>query len=146
MRGARIGVAPGVLISRFWGHPDRQRPLALSLPLNMGVRNAMFAGVLGVTLSAVGPAAATARRPVTHTVTIEGMQFRPRALSVALGDTVVWVNKDLVAHTATSATAGVFDSKLIAPDKSWRLTIRKKGDLSYICTYHPTMKGTLRVE
>lgn len=110
------------------------------------MRNAIFAGALCVTLWAMGPAVAAARRPVTHTVTIEGMQFRPQALSVALGGTVVWVNEDLVAHTATSATAGVFDSKLIAPDKSWKLTIRTKGDLSYICTYHPTMKGTLRVE
>ena len=110
------------------------------------MRNAIFAGSLCVTLWAMGPAAAAARRPVTHTVTIEGMQFRPQALSVALGDTVVWVNKDLVAHTSTSATAGVFDSKLIAPDKSWKLTIRTKGDLSYICTYHPTMKEMLRVE
>jgi plastocyanin len=110
------------------------------------MRTVIFAGALCLVLWAVGPAAATAPRPVTHTVTIEGMQFRPQALSVALGDTVVWVNKDLVAHTATSDTAGVFDSKLIAPDKSWRVTIRTKGDLSYTCTYHPTMKGTLRVE
>jgi plastocyanin len=110
------------------------------------MRTLKCAGALCLVLWAMGRAAATAPRPVTHTVTIEGMQFRPQALSVALGDTIVWVNKDLVAHTATSDTAGVFDSKLIAPDTSWRLTIRTKGDLSYTCTYHPTMKGTLRVE
>jgi plastocyanin len=93
----------------------------------------------------MSPVAATAPRAVIHTVTIEGMQFRPQALRVRLGDAVMSVNKGLVAHTATSATAGALDSKLIAPDKSWRLTVHAKGDLSHL-RYRSTMKGTLRVE
>jgi plastocyanin len=80
----------------------------------------------------------------TYTVTMEGMKFQPEVVTVAPGDTVVWVNTDLVAHTAT-APDGTFDSKLIAPDKSWKLTVRTPGDFAYVCTYHPTMKGTLRV-
>jgi plastocyanin len=110
------------------------------------MRTATAAAALSLLLWAIGLAAGSATRPKTHTVTIEGMQFRPKELTVASGDIIVWINKDLVAHTATSATAGIFDSKLIAPDKSWKLTIRTKGDLSYTCTYHPTMKGSLRVE
>jgi len=51
-----------------------------------------------------------------------------------------------VAHTATSSEAGIFDSKLIAPGKSWKLTVRKKGDFPYKCTYHPTMTATLHVQ
>jgi plastocyanin len=110
------------------------------------MRTATAVAALSLVLWTIGLAAGRAARPKTHTVTIEGMQFRPQELTVASGDIIVWINKDLVAHTATSATAGIFDSKLIAPDKSWKLTIRTKGDLSYICTYHPTMKGSLRVE
>jgi plastocyanin len=110
------------------------------------MRTAPFVAALSLALCAIGLAAGSATRPKTHTVTIEGMQFRPRTLTVALGDSIVWVNKDLVPHTATSATAGIFDSKLIAPDKSWKLTMRTKGDVSYICTYHPAMKASLRVE
>jgi len=81
----------------------------------------------------------------TYTVTMEGMKFQPAVLTVAPGDTVVWVNKDLVAHTAT-APDGTFDSKLIAPDKSWKLTVRTPGNFVYTCTYHPAMKATLKVE
>jgi plastocyanin len=110
------------------------------------MRTATVVVALSLVLWTIGLAAGSATRPKTHTVTIEGMQFRPQELTVASGNVIVWINKDLVAHTATSATAGIFDSKLIAPDKSWKLTIRTKGDLSYICTYHPTMKGSLRVE
>ena len=85
------------------------------------------------------------RKVKTHTITIEGMRFQPEVLTVAPGDTIVWVNKDIVPHTATSKT-GNFDSKLIQVDKSWKYTSRKKGDFAYICTFHPTMKAMLRVE
>jgi len=85
------------------------------------------------------------RKPKTHTVTIEGMRFQPEMLTVERGDTIVWVNKDIVPHTATS-TSGGFDSKDIQVDETWKFTIRKIGDFAYICTFHPTMKAILRVE
>jgi len=74
------------------------------------------------------------------------MKFQPEDLTVISGDVVVWINKDLVAHTATASNAGGFDSALIAPDKSWRFTARKKGDFPYVCTYHPTMTAMLHVK
>ncbi len=110
------------------------------------MRVAVFGSALLLIVCTIGLVAGERSRPKTHTVTIEGMKFVPEVLTVAPGDTVIWVNRDLVAHTATSAEVGVFDSKLIAPDKSWKLTVRKKGDVAYMCTYHPTMKATLRVE
>ena len=85
------------------------------------------------------------RKPKTHTVVMEAMVFRPAALTINSGDTVVWINKDIVEHTATSAIAG-FDSKMIRPGNSWKHTIRTKGVLPYVCTYHPTMKGPLQVK
>ncbi|MEP6594187.1 MAG: cupredoxin family copper-binding protein [Acidobacteriota bacterium] len=110
------------------------------------MRLGIFASALCLALCTIAVAAGDRPTPKTHTVTIEGMTFQPDVLTVASGDTVVWVNKDLVAHTATASTAGGFDSKLIAPDTSWKLTVRKKGEFAYTCTYHPTMKGTLRVK
>jgi len=88
-------------------------------------------------------AAAPAAKPVTHTVTIEGTQFAPASLTVNRGDTVVWVNKDPFPHTATAK--GVFDSKIIAAGKSWRYKATRAGEFQYVCTLHPTMKGTLAV-
>jgi plastocyanin len=81
----------------------------------------------------------------THTVTIEGMRFQPEVLTVARGDTIVWINKDIVPHTATSKTGG-FDSKDIQVDKAWQYTARQRGEFAYICTFHPTMTATLQVE
>lgn len=107
---------------------------------------ARFAFALSLMLCTLPVTAGEQARPRTHTVTIEGMKFQPEALTVAVGDIVVWVNQDLVPHTATSSKAGIFDSKLIEPDKSWKLIVRTQGDFDYVCTYHPTMKATLRVE
>jgi plastocyanin len=85
------------------------------------------------------------RKPATHTITITGMQYTPATLTIKPGDTVVWVNKDIVAHTATSTTAA-FNSKMIPPEKSWKMIFKTKGDYPYVCSYHPTMKGQLTVQ
>lgn len=85
-----------------------------------------------------------ARKPAIHTVTIDGSKFSPAELTVKTGDTVVWVNKDILAHTATSAGGG-FDSKVIDPGSSWKLVAKKKGDFSYTCAFHP-MNGRLIVQ
>ena len=47
------------------------------------------------------------RKAKTHTITIEGMRFQPEVLTVSPGDTIVWVNKDIVPHTATSKAGTV---------------------------------------
>jgi plastocyanin len=108
------------------------------------VRIAIVVAALGVVLVTVGVIVGDEPGSETHTVTIEGMRFQPDVLTVTSGDTIVWVNKDLVPHTATSK-AGSFDSKDIQADKSWRHTIRQTCDFAYVCTFHPTMKAMLRV-
>lgn len=107
-----------------------------------------FASVVVATCliaSVFGLSAAERPGSKTHTVTVDGMRFQPDDLTVASGDTIVWVNKDLVAHTATSESGG-FDSKVIQPENAWKLTIRKKGDFAYVCLLHPTMKARLQVK
>jgi len=109
------------------------------------VRIATFAAALGLTLFAVGLSAADRPKPKAHTVIMEGMRFQPEVLSVAAGDTIVWVNKDMVPHTATS-DRGRFDSKAIDGGQSWEYTARSKGDFPYVCTFHPSMKALLHVK
>jgi plastocyanin len=109
------------------------------------MRMRTLVAALSVVLSSLGVAAGDRPTSQTHTVTIEGMRFQPEVLTVAPGDTVVWVNKDLVPHTATSK-AGGFDSEDIQADNSWSYTIQTTGEFAYICTFHPTMKAVLRVQ
>lgn len=84
-------------------------------------------------------------KPVTHTVKIEGMKFNPESLTVNAGDTVIWVNEDIVPHTATGLK-NEFDSNVIEASKSWKMKAEKKGVYSYFCKLHPTMKATLTVQ
>jgi plastocyanin len=92
-------------------------------------------------LSAAGAHAAG----TTHAVRIEGMKFIPERLEVATGDTVVWTNEDFLPHSVTASEAHV-ESGDLAPNKSWRFTARKKGEMHYICRLHPVMKGVLVVK
>ncbi len=82
----------------------------------------------------------------TWTVKIAGMQFEPATVTVTRGDTIVWVNDDVVAHTATSSVAGRFDSHAIAPGGKWQYQANLPGRYAYACTFHPTMHATLIVK
>jgi plastocyanin len=88
--------------------------------------------------------ALAAGAPVSHTVVMKATSYAPPALTVKLGDTVVWRNEDPFPHTATAS--GIFDSKSIAAGAAWKYRPKAAGEYAYICTFHPNMKGTLKVE
>ena len=101
------------------------------------------AGWPGTALAARAQSKTT--KPVTHPVTIDATSYKPGRLAVHPGDTVVWVNKDLIPHTATAA-GGTFDSKVLASGASFRFTVKAKGGTDYACLFHPTMKGRIDAE
>lgn len=79
----------------------------------------------------------------THIIDIQSSAFSRKTLTISAGDTVIWRNKDIVPHTATGKG---FDSGNLDSGASWKFVFRKKGNYSYICTYHPSMKGTIIVK
>ncbi|MBS0536801.1 MAG: cupredoxin family copper-binding protein [Proteobacteria bacterium] len=76
------------------------------------------------------------------TVTIDKMAFQPE-VTAKVGDTIVWDNKDVVAHTAT-ATDKSWDVT-IAAGKTGRVAVEKAGSFDYFCRFHPNMKGRVVV-
>jgi plastocyanin len=101
--------------------------------------------VRSIAVFAAGASAdARAGKPATHHVVIDGLKNEPETLTVKRGDTVIWTNKDPFPHTVTAP--GKFDSHDIPAGGSWKYVARVAGDYAYICTLHPNMKGTLRVE
>jgi len=70
--------------------------------------------------------------------------FQPASVTVTPGTTVVFINKDDDAHTVTSTT-GLFDSKGLDTNASWKMTFNKPGTYKYFCELHPFMKGTIIV-
>lgn len=104
-------------------------------------RGAAFLIALGLIAGGTGEAAL--RAPATVRVTIDGAKFSPAEVTAHRGDTVIWTNTDILAHTVT-AKSGAFDSKVIAPGETWKFVVRKTGDFPYKCSFHP-MTGTLKV-
>lgn len=108
-------------------------------------------GIVGAVVCAAVFASCAESEPIpdrppakSYTVRMEGMVFQPRNLTVTAGDTIVWVNNDLVPHGAASETAG-FDSKVVQANQSWQTRIDRAGDFDYVCPFHPTMTATLHV-
>lgn len=80
--------------------------------------------------------------PAVRTVEIREMRFRPARLDVAPGDSVVWVNRDVVPHTAT-ASNGAWDSGTLGRGERWTLVVEEGGSIEFVCRFHPTMRGRL---
>ncbi len=104
-------------------------------------RTTMASSVRIAVLSLLVACGSKARAPVTHQVEIRAMQFVPAALTVAVGDTVVWTNRDVVPHTVTAV--GSFDSLMIEGGRQWEHVVTRAGETGYVCTYHPTMQAKL---
>ena len=99
-----------------------------------------LAALAGLLVSTTGQT----RKPPTVTVAIEAMKFSPTSVTVKAGDTIVWTNKDIVAHTVTEKAA-LFDSKIIPPGGTFKFVARKKGDFGYLCSLHQPMTGDVKV-
>jgi plastocyanin len=82
--------------------------------------------------------------PKTDTVLITQMKFQPAELTVHKGDTVVWINKDMVAHDVTQVPNSTWSSKSLAPGQSWKMAVEESDD--YFCSIHIVMVGKLIVE
>ena len=68
----------------------------------------------------------------------------PAEVTAKVGDTIEWVNKDVLAHTATARTGDKWNVT-IAPGKTGRLVLKSAEDVDYFCQYHPNMKARIVV-
>jgi plastocyanin len=89
--------------------------------------------------ASAGPAAATME------VKIDNFSFGPTTITVAVGTTVTWTNRDDIPHTVVS-TDGVFKSKVMDTDEKFSFTFTKAGTFAYFCSIHPKMTGTVVVQ
>lgn len=83
--------------------------------------------------------------PVAGTaVNITNFAFTPATLTVKVGDTVTWTNKDEEPHTVV-ANDGSFHSPGLDANATYSFTFTKAGSFDYICSIHPFMHGTVVV-
>jgi len=78
-------------------------------------------------------------------VNIDNFVFGPQTITVPVGATVTWTNKDDIPHTSVS-TEDVFKSKVLDTDEKFSYTFTKAGTYPYYCTIHPKMTGKVVVQ
>jgi plastocyanin len=89
-------------------------------------------------------ATAIPARAATVQIVIENLVYSPAEVSAKVGDSIEWVNKDVLAHTAT-ARNGAFDV-MLPPKHTGTFVLKKGGTIDYYCRFHPNMKATLKIE
>lgn len=100
------------------------------------------------------PASAPPDDPNVTTVDMRNIAFMPPAVTIKTGQTVRWVNRDLVPHTVTSGSPGdpnigsEFQSGNILLNGTFEHTFNEPGVFVYFCEIHPTIMfdATVTVE
>ncbi|MEM4297319.1 MAG: cupredoxin domain-containing protein [Nitrososphaerota archaeon] len=94
--------------------------------------------------TAAAPKEVTIVNPVGSS-TDTSKTFEPPHVKLVRGvnNTVIWVNEDIVPHTATSIDR-LFDS-ILQPGQRASYTFNNIGVYRYSCTLHPWMNGVVEV-
>lgn len=108
----------------------------------------MITRIVATLLVAAGltaaPAPTHAGGPPAPIVTVANMQFSPASMKVMIGTTVRWEFEDAMAHTATS-DQGFWDSGSQGSGDAYTFQFRSAGTFPYHCSFHPSMRGTVKV-
>jgi plastocyanin len=102
---------------------------------------------LGGVVARRGSFTASAQEKLASTaeVKIDNFSFGPTAITVSVGTTVTWINRDDIPHTVVS-TEKVFKSKVLDTDEKFSYTFTKPGEYPYFCSIHPKMTGKVVVQ
>jgi plastocyanin len=80
-------------------------------------------------------------------VGIQNFAFGPKALTIAVGTRVTWVNHDGEPHTINSADpADPFKSAALDTGDKFSVVFAKPGTYKYFCSIHAFMVGTVVVK
>ena len=114
------------------------------IPLIVAV---LAAGALATGCGAGGygskPAAAQSADTAAKIVEMTDSTFAPNTVDVKVGETVTFVDKDEIAHTATAE--GTFDSGTLRQGNTFDFKATQAGTFRYVCIFHPGMTGTVNV-
>jgi len=81
-----------------------------------------------------------------HAVLIENFAYSQKELTISVGDTVTWTNKDQVKHNVASDDGNELAGPLLAQGESYSHTFNAPGTYAYHCTPHPFMQAKIIVQ
>jgi plastocyanin len=106
---------------------------------------ALGLGIAGMGAGKGSFTASAQQNPEPSEVKIDNFSFGPGTLTVSVGTTITWTNRDDIPHTVVS-TEGVFKSKVLDTDEKFSFTFSKAGSYPYFCSIHPKMTGKVVVQ
>nr|WP_082977833.1 cupredoxin family copper-binding protein [Mycobacterium gordonae] len=102
-------------------------------------------GMSSMPASPGGTASQSVTAPVAgDQVSIDNFAFAPATLTVRVGGTVTWTNRDEEPHTV-AASDGSFHSPGMGTGATFSRTFAAPGTFEYVCSIHPMMRGTVVV-
>ena len=109
---------------------------------------ALFAGICFLPMRNIkAKTVAQDNKPADVEVKIDNFSFGPMNLTVAVGTTVTWINRDDIPHTVVSTDNDkTFKSKVLDTDEKFSFTFTKAGTYPYFCSIHPKMTATVIVK
>ena len=117
----------------------------------LGVREIRYAGraktmtITDTPLAAAPPAGATTAQDTL--IEIRDFKFIPGDMTIPVGSTVRWVNRDSEAHTVMSSDKSFTQApQSLDTNDSFKHTFTKPGTYDYYCSIHPNMKGRIVVK
>ena len=111
--------------------------------MKLGV--AMVIVLVALAWAVTGSRADMDEAPLATEVKIDNFSFGPAELTVRVGTTVKWTNRDDIPHTVVS-TDKVFKSKVLDTDETFSFTFSAAGTYPYFCSIHPKMTGKVVVQ
>jgi plastocyanin len=90
-------------------------------------------------------ASATGTRAGAVAIRMQNIEFSPKTAKVRVGEKITWTNDDSVQHNVTATKGASFKSANFGQGGTYTFTAKKPGTISYTCTIHPGMDGTLTV-
>jgi plastocyanin len=112
-----------------------------------GLTAALVLGTLGFGTGQKSYVASAQEKMSTMEVKIDNFTFGPATLTVPVGTTVTWINKDDIPHTVVSTDdPKAFKSKVLDTDEKFTFTFSKAGNYPYFCSIHPKMTGKVVVQ
>jgi plastocyanin len=91
--------------------------------------------------------ASAQEKPTVMEVKIDNFSFGPATLTVPVGTSVTWTNRDDIPHTVVSTDdPKIFKSKVLDTDEKFSFTFSKAGTYPYFCSLHPKMTGKVVVQ
>ena len=102
-------------------------------------------GIAGLGAGAGNVTDSAQPKPETMEVKIDNFTFGPAELTVRVGTTITWTNRDDIPHTVVN-TDKVFKSKVLDTDEKFSFTFSTPGTFPYFCSIHPKMTGKVVVQ